>query len=236
MPEELVGEKWPERGSASRTLDWSFGRPKAIQKRFNQSLTALLSRKYFTRVWMLQEVFRKQPKTITCCGNLFAPLEALFTLRQALYILQREPDYQSALAGIWSPYGSYDFPTRCASFLLDVSFLGQRASNMKQGLTTADGKDDLGEMLSMVSIFDCTDSRDRIYGALPLVDWQNQGPIYPDYLKAPFDLAQEVTSRTWLRGEFGTIGRIANLAVMFSLLGQDGDVDYLEQTACHIIT
>lgn len=229
IPEDLVVDVWPGRELDSKMMAWLSAQSHDDTECFSDSLTALLLRPYFTRVWILQEVFLKQSKTVLCCGVQYAPFKALFALKRALYHSQH-------LKGEWASYASYDFPSRCSSFLLDVSFLGQRTSNTTEGVTTRDGKDGLEEALEMASAFGCTDVRDRIYGILSLIDWASEKPIYPNYHKSRYDLVLEIVEVSWPKGRFATIERMIMLIRMFELVDQNASSSQFEETASTIVT
>lgn len=226
-------EEWPRVRSGAQVIMWLLSHSKEDIERLSRGFASILSRPYFQRVWILQEVFRKQSRTSICCGKDRQPLHVYLRLANAFHWMPPNPD------GGWYPiekfktfanmaanhkfsavdyrYSYYDYPSAAASFVLSVSFPGRRFSNRASGRTTKDGEDGLEEVIGMLNAFQCHDPRDRIYGTLPLVDWASQVPISPDYRKSRFDLALEVLLCGWDRRQFTSITRLLELATAFSL-------------------
>lgn len=237
MPKDLVGKDWPDMAAASRVLDWLLQRPTRDVKSLVESLTAIILRPYFSRVWILQEAFRKHSRTIICCGHQWASFEALFALKTAFYqsSLALEPPCHLELISLWSSYADYGFPSRSSSLLIHVNFPGKRGNNSQARWTTEDGKDSLEEVLDMASALDCTDIRDRIYGTLPLINWECHMPISPDYHKSRFELTIDVLRHGWLHDKFQTLNRISRLTETFKLFVQNEDSHQFHETANAII-
>lgn len=114
--------------------------------------------------------------------------------------LRRSPGVPEVVAGVLSrgkassitKFASYDFPSRPANFLLDVSFPGRRSSNREGSFTAADGTDGLQEVLSMACVLQCQDPRNRIYSTLAMVDWEGTDPIVQDYSKTRLEIGISV--------------------------------------------
>lgn len=249
-PGDLVGPEWPDRDFIGRAFDWLKRHSAEEIKAARIGLTALLERRYFTRVWILQEVFRKQSRTILCCGDRNVSFKALFALKRAFFYSRHEEGPGGLLnaarniadifvtggrfAAIGPEYNRYDHPSQSSSFLLDVSFLGQRFSNGPRGQTTQDGRDGLEEILDMAAACSCTDVRDRIYGTLQLIDWESRAPIRPDYHKSRFELTLEILRHGWPRGRYETMASVVRLTTIFDLV-RDAESDQFGETAHAII-
>ncbi|KAM0720740.1 hypothetical protein Q7P37_004877 [Cladosporium fusiforme] len=253
-PENLVGEEWPGICFGWRALQWLGRQPDGTIRAVSKGLEKMLERPYFTRVWIIQEVFRKQSETILCCGNQYTSFKALFALKRAFFYSQYErPIYNVArwlldssftkgnFKDINPKFAGYDFPSRTSSFLLDVSFLDERYSKALGGKTTDGGRDGLEEVLDMTSGFQCKDSRDRVYGTLQLVDWKSRAPIRADYNKSRFELAMEVLRHGWKNENYRTMASIVRLTEILGLFEKDethanSDQDQFQKTKEAIIT
>lgn len=238
---------WPGVRSNARVIMWLLSHSREDIERLSKGFASTLSRPYFKRVWMLQEVFRKQSRTSLYCGKDRQSLNVHFFVNHALRWMPLNPDGGSYLleklkafanmaanhkfSAVDYRYCYYDFPSSAASFLIDVSFPGQRSSNRASGYTTEDGKDGLEEVIGMLNGFQCQDPRDRIYGTLSLVDWASPIPISPNYRKSRFDVALEVLSCGWDRRQFTNIACILELATAFSL--DIGDQETVSSICAH---
>ena len=132
------------------------------------------NRPYFSRVWIIQELFGGIDRIIILCGSYQLDWDRLTDLSSRLY------KYCGALTG--SPYSG--------SFEIRISRL--------RGLITLYDRlgfaNPLGILLEDISGFECDDVRDRIFGTLRLVDWPRFGKVapVPDYQISPLDLARDL--------------------------------------------
>jgi hypothetical protein len=209
--------QWPGYRFFFQAMKWVFAREITELVRVSKAIRTLLERPYFERVWIIQELFKKQSRASLCCGHDCQPFASLFILRFILYSAQMNI-YQylhGRRAAI--PYltrklldkasggkleaidGQWEFEKHrggTAGFLLASSFSGLREDSMFAGSTGTNGTSDLHQVVRWTSSFDCQDERDIIYGTLPLVDWRGTSPILPDYRKTNFALVLDVL-RQW---------------------------------------
>lgn len=208
--------QWPGYWFFFQAMRWVFARDITEVVRASKAIRTLLERPYFERVWIIQEVFKKQSRVSLCCGQDCQPFASLFILRFILYSAQMNI-YQylhgsrsvipyltrklldkasggklEAIDGQWE-YEKHRGGT--AGFLLASSFSGRREESMFAGSTGTNGTNDLHQVVRWTSSFHCQDERDIIYGTLPLVDWQGTSPILPDYRKTRLALALDVLRR-----------------------------------------
>lgn len=228
-PDHLVGKEWPRVKFGFWTFLWLMWKSKADIEKVSVALESMLEREYFKRVWVLQEVFRKQSRTFLCCGERHVPFKALFALKRAFFYANFEGSHYDFLRwlseamhltkghfhAIGQRWAKYEHPNLSASFLVDVSFPGKRFSNQTNGCTTDDGKDGLEEVLEMASAFGCSDARDIIYGTLQLVDWRSRAEIHPDYRKSRFELALEVLTNGWHLDRYPDFAKVLRLPFIF---------------------
>lgn len=166
---------------------------KAAWSQVTEALLLLAKRDYFRRVWVYQELFLGSD-IIVCCGRDVAPLRVLYGLLQVVY-------------------GNSKRARRYGLASLDrnqnLKGLGQCEDMVEAGSVAGLGMKYFWEALYTVSLLDCTDARDRVYGVLSLVAWGSQEtPIFPDYTRDAFELGVEVLLR---------LGSFHRLIVMRSL-------------------
>lgn len=246
-PDNLIGEEWPGQEFGSRALGWLREKSATDIENVSAALKFILEREYFNRVWILQEVFRKQSRTMLLCGQRYVYSKALFALKRAFFyanqkgfgfdeirqLLKNLGVVGEQFEAIGEQWARYEHPTQPASFLVDVSFPGQRFSNSTNGWTTEDGKDGLEEVLDMASDFGCSDARDKIYGTLQLVDWQSRAEIHPNYDKSRFELALEVLTNGWSLDKYPDFTKVLRLPGIFRFFerSQRSDqLDHFEET------
>jgi hypothetical protein len=142
-----------------------------ISTQFNK----VCDRSYFSRVWIVQELFEGRGRTVLLCGSYQLDLDKLRDLSTRLYKYCR--------AWTDKPYHS--------------SWLSGRLSELETLLTLHDDSDfSLSGVLVSIDEFECHDVRDRIFGTLRLVDWARFGksiPI-PDYQVSSLQLAFDMMS------------------------------------------
>jgi hypothetical protein len=176
------------------------------RKRLLQAFVALLKRPYFSRVWILQELFLGKDISL-CCGQSRTPI---------VYILAF-----NKLVNIWCDWEwvTYVGPRVLTSIVFRSADLCRfprrvwksssmsstiRALAARRGcLVLADSK--LARYPALVILealkdFECDDARDRIFGALSMTDWKDGNAPVPDYHKERFQVAVEtmgiIMSRT----------------------------------------
>lgn len=195
--------KWP-------IFAWMLRHRIRTMNRLSEALLNFLGRSYFSRVWILQELFLGQHVTI-CCGIDHIPIEAL----NGLYLLFSS--YHSPVVVPFRIAHNKDSKTAWTSIKLFLAkamssiWILQRLVNFEDGdmmnkmyshrdrssYVTAGANHDLqfyhlSDAINQVRDFQCMDPRDKVYGILAMVQWAGSRKVSPDYRKERFDLAVEV--------------------------------------------
>ena len=141
-----------------------------------KALRHLSERLYFTRLWIIQELFLAQ-QAVLFCGDASISFRAFYRFYDDLEKFLRDIQLGHREAGI---YHSVRMDTPSWDFI-----------------TLLNSHDDWGEqtLLDLMVNFtesQCFDPRDRVYGLLAMVDWQAKVPIRPDYNKTPWEVALSV--------------------------------------------
>jgi hypothetical protein len=172
-----------------------------IRKRVAAAFMLFLQRPYFSRVWILQELYLGNGRITVCCGTSSRPLRAFLVLSILV----------EAWIGIWGIAGvnvvvkTIDKLVMMVSHLpgvlrrLDVCFsmsdsfleLQPQRSLLSLGYGPNPRRTPLGPVLRVIGNFGCHDPKDRIFGALSLIDWPDHIPG-PDYKKSRLELASEI--------------------------------------------
>lgn len=150
------------------TWNWSHPMDKAL--RLLNAFRAFLTRPYFQRLWIYQELYLAK-KVEVCCGYDHISIDSLHLLALG------HPSW------VWKIDES-DEPLRVppAKYLLrEGAASGARKSSL---LTLLTHVQELG--------LQCRDIRDKCFGILGMVDWERYTPIMPDYKKDAFEVAEEL--------------------------------------------
>jgi len=180
--------------------------------RLFQALLAFLRRSYFSRVWILQELYMGAA-VVYCCGSDVLLPDQMLTLSQLVdpHLHYRRSRYST-------------FKSKCALQIFKIlATLSQNhmdrvvgdffATEHSRGcLALASGTQrlySLEAVLMYIDNFQSADARDKIYGVLSLVDWPVNSRPVPDYEKHVLELATEVVSAiTQLEPSVRTMGRL----------------------------
>lgn len=145
-----------------------------------QALLSLSQRDYFRRVWIYQELFLGHD-ILLCCGRDISPLRVLYGMLHAVFGSTKR-SRQHGLGSHGRKQG--------------LLGLGQCEDMVEAGAVSGLGMKYFWEALYTVSMLDCTDARDRVYGVLSLVEWStHEEPVFPDYERGAFELGVEVLRR-----------------------------------------
>lgn len=182
------------------------------RQRLTHAFIAFLQRPYFSRVWVLQELFLGRSIWI-CCGDDVIDFNQLFALRIIVEIWTAS---RHVFWG-WFPHPLMKFTLgdavkyivrqslvlrrvgSCLQFDRTMSVLEPQLGVLTLGSLDSLKKDgrsmDLPKVLYGMRRFDCQDSRDRLYGVLSILGsdahpWRN--PIQTDYSKTTVDLVTEL--------------------------------------------
>jgi hypothetical protein len=166
--------------------------------RISQAYGQFLKRPYFSRVWVLQELFSGNGRITLCCGMDHQPLMNFLAL--------------SLLVGHWivwpGIFGNVvdhvlGILPDSSSRTLHMSIKPQASSlywetKAQRGSLSAGAAPDmrptnLPRLLPFMADFQCEDPRDKIYGIRSLIDWRGHAAPFPDYSKDVFGLAVEIT-------------------------------------------
>lgn len=174
-PRDGLGESF---ASTLSMDDWAMSQdPMRLEKLYG-CLLGFDGRPYWKRVWVLQEIFAAGSRGVfVLCGESIIEWELMLTSATVLSsIAQKESVRRSKL-------------------------LRKRPQDIKGVSDVINGHPlgrGLSSMADLLSSFQCEDPRDRIFGALRLIDWPaGINPPQPDYSVDPFDLA----SRLWEPGK-----------------------------------
>ncbi|KAH7085500.1 heterokaryon incompatibility protein-domain-containing protein [Paraphoma chrysanthemicola] len=165
--------------------------------RISRAYIQLLQRPYFSRVWILQELYLGGGKIEICCDMHHQPLANLYVLGllvegwlYGLGIASFVVDLFQRLSSLGS-LRSLDMAVPSQLVFLYIDRQAQRSS-LATGAGIVTGPKKLPQLLEFMEDFHCEDPRDRIYGIRSLIDWQGQAAPFPDYGKDAFSLAVEV--------------------------------------------
>lgn len=158
-------------------------RRQSIQVTLFDTLDKFLTRPYFQRVWIYQELFFGKNIHV-CCEDGIVDMSKLWKLYK---------DFQKwVIKGIKVPGDTnWDRFHR----IVKTQFL------FEAGVERI-ARPDLEQMTKMVGRLHSEDIRDRVFGTLAIIKWNDSVPIQPDYGKDAFDLSVEVLQRIGTRGDF----------------------------------
>jgi hypothetical protein len=193
-------------------LYFTFRSPK-VQK-VRDALCTILERPYFSRLWVLQELYSAK-RAWLCCGQMietFATLHALDMLvdlsrwergryfRTVIHYLKRR-----YLDHIWIRENKFSVATMSyldrlfehpLSWFPDDKRRYWSHHEHRYCLTLAcnkvEGRTSLYAVIMASKSFACADVRDHLYGVLSLVDWQGGPAPIPNYSKDSFEILKEV--------------------------------------------
>lgn len=158
-----------------RDRPWLTLRRKSTLPRLYIALNLFLSRRYFQRVWIYQELFLGEDIQV-CCEDQTVKLTVLWALYQTFWYWIK---IRSTLMR--------DFIWYTSTVLEGVRFLLEAGLGIKRDTRTP-----LLEKLREMSKLQSEDIRDRVFGTLATTEWEGRKPIQPDYGKDRFDLVVEV--------------------------------------------
>lgn len=150
-------------------------RDSTIPELYN-AFSMFLKRPYFQRVWIYQELCFGRDIQV-CCGDMHAELSTIWELYQA--------------CETWKT-GSITLPGNIK--WIDFAAMRNVRSLLNYGVTPM-SQGSLRQMTIVAGRLQSEDLRDRVFGVLAMIDWEEAKPIQLDYNKDPFDLAVEVLQR-----------------------------------------
>lgn len=170
--------------SRRELLTWRLKHPRSILIRLCKALANFLSRQYFHRVWVYQELFLGKDISVYC-GNEILPISWIWVTSSIVdsWLWPRTEYFlflNSGHTGMWS--------TLCSKIqdAMPLLLAGAREQPLMR----------LSSTISAVAELSCQDPRDRIYGILSIVEPVESHRFKPDYTKDRLDLAVEVLQKT----------------------------------------
>ncbi|OAL57164.1 HET-domain-containing protein [Pyrenochaeta sp. DS3sAY3a] len=178
-----------------------FAMKASLRRRLLLAFGAFVKRPYFSRVWVLQELYLA-PTISFFCGMDFLSVDNVLSISLLIDFWFGETVYASN----WS-----NFTRKIVSFLSVRPLLFTRQKVCRKVdikwpsiqpqlgclalASGAHGLRRLAEVIEVMRHFQCFDVMDRLYGILSLVDWRGKEAPPPDYQKDGFGVAVEILSR-----------------------------------------
>ena len=182
-------------------------------KRLAVAIAHLSDRPYFSRLWIMQEVFVARCISF-CCGTKIADPQAFqFLINAANPATESDALPNTLMSLVMGDFGTGrdllegTFILGLVSGILDLAdqqpsdpramtgfdvfrnclpFIRSNDDKKKE-----DSRVPIDEMQHRATKFQCQDPRDVVFGTLRLVDWGTAAPITPDYTISRFDLAMK---------------------------------------------
>ena len=210
----------PSGKSALALLKWRASISYPDARRLLSSYSAFIERPYFSRVWVAQELLLAQSVTL-CCGNKFQPFQNLTTMaillhniwtyfcsfrgKRLIKWLSLTPTLNARLLGVLNTCPAaaissvHEHTIKCLGRLPFLrrfpvrNFPMRLTSVLLQGDRSAYSQ--LYTAIMKMQLLNCYDPRDRVYGILALIDWNELGPIIPNYTISLFQLTTQVLEK-----------------------------------------
>jgi hypothetical protein len=155
---------------------WLEGLDEQSLNSLRTALKNFVSRPYWSRVWVVQEIALSEGKILILCGTDAIVWDDLELILQLVGEGKANAfDDAGAPKRLWDDFDAIPLA-------IEVGFL-----NILNGAHS----ESLDTMIRRTVMSLCSDPRDHIYGILSLVEWSRE-PIRPDYTRSHFDLAMEV--------------------------------------------
>ncbi|KAI1747010.1 heterokaryon incompatibility protein-domain-containing protein [Xylaria castorea] len=153
-----------ESGSATSSSGWLSVPPAEMRSIFH-----LISREWFERLWICQEIVLGGERSFISCGQKVVPWSSFRTVMYYMYLFENQL------------MGDQDAQPFAARMSLIVKLI-----TLWPGVTFMDLRADVG-------MFKCSDPKDRIYGLLNLLHpWDQAIGITPDYSLEPSQVYRNV--------------------------------------------
>lgn len=174
--------------SRRELVTWRWRHPRSILIRLCKALANFLSRQYFHRVWVYQELFLGKNIGVYC-GNEILPISWIWVTSSIVDSwLWPRTEYGLFLNSV----RPYMWTTLCNNIreAMPLLLAGAKEQPLMRFSST----------VSAVAELSCQDPRDRIYGILSIVKPVESHRFKPDYTKDRLDLAVEVIQNTRAEG------------------------------------
>ncbi|KZL85833.1 heterokaryon incompatibility protein or allele [Colletotrichum incanum] len=160
------------------------------RKKLFTAFFSFLKRPYFTRVWIMQELFMGKNISV-CCGQDVVPFQTLDGLRIVIF----QFGFRKKLPGLWTDvklaFRIFKWARRWGVHELTDLLLSDLLAQPHMEVATHSSADllPLGKAASMTLGLGCLDPRDNVYALSALIDWGEVKAVEPDYTITEFDLA-----------------------------------------------
>ena len=201
MKDALVGNIFTKtllRSRNFRTLMWIVRIQLVDLLKLLKAFLTFMERPYFTRVWIVQELFMAK-RTSMCCGAAQRPVEELFSIIRnfsSFYfsrplILSLE---HSATSFLPAPLRLLKYLSRsqiriarreCATILTHRAL-----KHFAYGISSYPTHNSLYSLILNTRELRCEDPRDKVYSLLAMTKWNVATPIIPDYSATVFEVAE----------------------------------------------
>lgn len=167
----------------------------SLRQRLVNAFLAFMSRPYFTRVWVLQEL-HMATEVSYCCGKDMRSFDHVLSLSMLVdfWIDRTGPFPPAIIKNFLSliPRESHFLHRRhvCRPFYYKFNY----TESQRGALALASGSRGprrLSEVVEAMQYFQCADVRDKLYGTLSLVDWHGDAVPIPDYANESFETAKK---------------------------------------------
>lgn len=175
IAEELGPTLQPERGHPPVSSEH-----KQLFSELRHHWERFCQRRYFHRIWVVQELFEGRGRLVLLCGISAIDWSSLVTL------------YHQLLKAFGPNYENSSTNSATQNFCLEtIQRLGVLINTGERGMIA------FGTLMSLTRALECEDPRDRVFGTLLLIDWEGLGatPPKPDYNCSCFDVATDLVTR-----------------------------------------
>lgn len=146
-------------------------------ERLSHDLAVLGMRPYWHRLWIVQE-FALPRKVILLCGNSFIDFGAILSLKNALRGMAQGR--------------SRKFSTRYDDNMLEMTPMASTVRLRQTIRNSQAGGTEFSNVIDLIGVRECIDARDRIFGVLSLVKWEEaEEPLSADYSLSKADLIDQ---------------------------------------------
>ncbi|KAH7069921.1 hypothetical protein BKA63DRAFT_606253 [Paraphoma chrysanthemicola] len=140
------------------------------RSRIIESFLHFMKRAYFSRLWVLQELQLGQTKLL-CCGKDVHKFDHLIAIHQLIRIWLQEVHFSGLFGALLDrKYRKLGFSLEQLRQATELERLKYQTGCIRLGVVKAQSVQ-LPHLLDALDHFQCADSRDRIFGTMSLIDW-----------------------------------------------------------------
>lgn len=183
--------------------------------RLRQALARLSARRYWSRLWIVQEIFQSRHPTRILCGSDEIKITDLCALSFALGIINSSDGMFNVMHVACAKW-------KKEPYMKDI-FFGSIGRHLY-------GDDRLVARMSTFWLWGCTDPRDRVFGLLPLIQAKDLPPLTANYAQSRVHLAHRLLPYVYTSERVptstSTIRDVAKLlnALHYSIVVKDPDL------------